>query len=187
MKRPSPCTAAKPVNLKPAQELFTTARLRHRVGHPDDLDPLVAIKGDDRVMAQVGNGRGMPRGKVRGRLHGDINWFAAHGAAHGIIESRETGVIVGYGGVGRYDRDRPDHLELGYLFQEACWGQGLGSEFVQGAIDYSFTTLGATLVHACAMPQNKASCRIMEKSGMVFEGYYPETDRNVYQLARPVS
>ena len=164
--------------------LFETERLVHRVGRGEDLDALCAIMCDPEVMRTVGDGKPVPVDQVGARLRGDIYHFSKFGAAHGMIVCKENMEIIGYGGVGRYDKEEPETLELGYQFAKANWGKGIGSEFVKGALDFGFGKLNAKSIHACAMPQNKASIRVMEKAGMFFEAYYPETDRNVYLIDR---
>ena len=72
------------------------------------------------------------------------NWFAHHerewllGAAYrfGAIA---TGRIVGSVDIGEIDRGVGD---LGYWFDQACWGQGYGGEAAGLVRDFAFGTLG---------------------------------------------
>ncbi len=164
--------------------LFESERLVHRIAKREDLDALCAVMCVPEVMRFVGDGKPIPVDGVSARLRGDINHFRKFGAAHGTVVFKEKMEIIGYGGLGRYDKEEPESLELGYQLAKAYWGKGIGSEFVQGALDFGFEKLEVKSIHACAMPENKASIRIMEKAGMIFEGYYPETDRNVYTIDR---
>ena len=164
--------------------LFETERLIHRISSKDEFDTLYAIMADPGVRRWMGNGEPVPSMKIGRRLRSDVDQFAKHGAAHGMVIFKENMEVMGYGGVGRYDPEELDSLELGYQFKEQYWGMGIGSEFVKAVVDYGFEKQHAALIHACAMPENKASIRVMEKAGMVFEGYYLETNRNVYYLAK---
>ena len=166
------------------QLLFETERLIHRISRRDEIDALYAIMGDPDVARLVGDGNPMPIERVGRRLRSDIDTFNKFGAAHGMIVFKENMEIMGYGGLGRYEVEKPDSLELGYQFAKKYWGQGIGSEFVRAAIGYGFDKLDAALIHACVMPENKASIRVMERAGMIFQDYYPETNKNVYHIER---
>uniref|UniRef100_UPI002B27572A GNAT family N-acetyltransferase n=1 Tax=Leisingera sp. TaxID=1879318 RepID=UPI002B27572A len=52
---------------------------------------------------------------------------------------------------------------LGYLFAEAAWGQGLASELISG-LQAHFRGSGVTLSGG-VMQQNAASARVLEKAG----------------------
>ena len=67
---------------------------------------------------------------------------------------------------------RPDHPELGlwaYLIANDLWGQGLGTETAQEALDYSFETLQLSHLISLVEEGNLASIRLAQKIGMSFE------------------
>ena len=60
----------------------------------------------------------------------------------------------------------PGDMELGYRLHRHLWGRGLATEGSRELIRYAFAELGAPRVTACAMVENRASTRVMEKLGM---------------------
>lgn len=62
-------------------------------------------------------------------------------------------------------------IELGYRLLKKHWGYGYATEATKALIDYAFDDLNLECLTANAMPQNNASIRVMEKSGMIFIKY----------------
>ena len=60
--------------------------------------------------------------------------------------------------------------ELGYWLGEPFWGKGFVTESVQKFSDYAFDKYGLIRIYAEAYADNKASARVLEKAGFVFEG-----------------
>lgn len=60
--------------------------------------------------------------------------------------------------------------EMGYYLGEEFWGQGIGTEAVKQVCDYVFENTDIMRIYAEPFARNAASCRILEKSGFVFEG-----------------
>jgi [ribosomal protein S5]-alanine N-acetyltransferase len=100
-------------------------------------------------------------------------WLAQHegewlsGAAYrfGAIA---TGRIVGSADIGEIDRGVGD---LGYWFDQECWGQGYGSEAAGLVRDFAFGTLGLRSLTAGHAIENLASARILLRLG-----FRPVTD-----------
>jgi len=77
------------------------------------------------------------------------------------------GQVVGGIGLRRIE----GHMaELGYWLCEKHWGRGIMTEAVKRVTDYGSRTLGLRRIYATAFTANKASIRVLEKSGFVFEG-----------------
>ena len=64
--------------------------------------------------------------------------------------------------------------ELGYVLNRNYWGQGLAVEAVRAVMEVGFLTLNLHRIEARFMQGNERSRRVMEKSGMIFEGYQRE-------------
>jgi len=82
-----------------------------------------------------------------------------------------------------------DEIELGYRLRRASWGKGYATEGSRTLISKCFAELGTQCVVASALAENRASIRVMEKSGLKFELQYihPEINREVvkYSLRNP--
>lgn len=60
--------------------------------------------------------------------------------------------------------------ELGYWIGEPYWGKGIASQAVPKLVEFGFETFGLNRIYACVYDYNKASCRVLEKSGFQLEG-----------------
>ncbi len=86
-----------------------------------------------------------------------------------------------------------ENAELGYWIGEEFWNQGFATEAAKAIIQYSFESLNIHKVYANYFSNNPASGRVMEKAGMVQEGYLKEHVRHwgeykdlfVYGIVKP--
>ncbi|MFC7420962.1 GNAT family N-acetyltransferase [Iodobacter arcticus] len=65
----------------------------------------------------------------------------------------------------------PEHrAELGYWIGRPFWGKGYASEAGHAILEFGFTELKLTRIHAEHLARNPASGRVMEKLGFTQEG-----------------
>lgn len=60
--------------------------------------------------------------------------------------------------------------DVGYVLRRDRWGQGYGTETARMLVDFGFQTLGLHRIEATCDPYNVASRKILEKTGMQYEG-----------------
>lgn len=60
--------------------------------------------------------------------------------------------------------------EVGYWLGEPFWNKGIASYAIRLIVVYGFETLGLERIYATVYDFNKASQRVLEKSGFTFEG-----------------
>lgn len=60
--------------------------------------------------------------------------------------------------------------ELGYWLGEPYWNKGIASVAIRLIVVYGLETLGLERIYAAVYDFNKASQRVLEKSGFLFEG-----------------
>ncbi len=106
--------------------------------------------------------------------------FIAHAVAQAAMQSRQMytlAVVRKAGGrlIGACDL-RIQSVEnregdIGYVFSRDAWGQGYATEAAQTVIDAGFRQVGLHRIYATCDPQNIASARVLEKSGMQREGH----------------
>lgn len=82
---------------------------------------------------------------------------------------RQTGHFIGRCGLLPWTLDGVPEVEVAYLIDKAYWNQGLGTEAARGVRDYAHQTLGLTRLVCLIDEDNRASIRVAEKIGMVFE------------------
>ncbi|MEB2298311.1 GNAT family N-acetyltransferase [Lysinibacillus xylanilyticus] len=66
--------------------------------------------------------------------------------------------------------DQHKCAEIGYVLSEEYWNQGITTEAVKKLIDYGFNELKMVRIQARCFKDNIGSQKVMEKSGMLFEG-----------------
>jgi len=69
-------------------------------------------------------------------------------------------------------------VEIGYCIGEKWWGQGIVTEAFRALIPYFFEKVGANRIQARHDSQNPASGRVMQKSGLTYEGTLRKADVN---------
>jgi ribosomal-protein-alanine N-acetyltransferase len=89
-------------------------------------------------------------------------------AGFGIVLKKENRLI---GTIG-YLNWSNDHkrIEIGYALSRLYWNNGIVTEAAKEMIDYFFSHSDIIRIEARCLLENPASARVMEKSGMKFEG-----------------
>jgi ribosomal-protein-alanine N-acetyltransferase len=109
-------------------------------------------------------------------------WTSAYGKKdyyQWAMVIKETGDLVGSIGVVSYD-DGNEHCEIGYCSAQKAWGKGYMTEALIAMMDYLFETVGFHRISGIHYEGNDASCKVMTKAGMTYEGtkrgYYKNAD-----------
>jgi ribosomal-protein-alanine N-acetyltransferase len=145
--------------------LIETPRLYMRPMALSDLDDLLKIFGDERVMAFF-NTEPFDRQQMEGWLRRNL----AHQDAYGyglfsvILKSNET--LIGDCGLEQMEMDGELVAELGYDFRSDTWNQGFATEAASSVRDYAFRDLSLPSLISLIRVGNIASRRVSEKIGM---------------------
>ena len=78
-----------------------------------------------------------------------------------------NGKVVGSIGFNKIDKHK---AELGYWLGEKYWRQGIMTSAVKLLTKYAFKELGLKRIYAYIFSFNRASRRVLEKSGYKYEG-----------------
>ncbi|TCO52607.1 GNAT family N-acetyltransferase [Actinocrispum wychmicini] len=135
--------------------LVETERLVLRPVTESDVDFLVELDSDPRVMRFLTGGDPTPRAEVVQKMLRPGRWAA--------IE-RATGEFVGWFALVSTGEGE---AELGYRLRAASWGRGYATEGSKALVDKGFAD-GLRRVWAQTMAVNTASRRVMERSGLVY-------------------
>lgn len=95
-----------------------------------------------------------------------------HGFYTWAIERIETSELVGCISLGQNLKQHT--AEIGYWIGKSFWNKGFCTEASKCAIDFAFKALATNKVYGRFFAVNPASGKIMEKSGMHFEGLIKE-------------
>jgi RimJ/RimL family protein N-acetyltransferase len=60
-------------------------------------------------------------------------------------------------------------VEIGWRFSQASWGNGYAGEAATAALSFGVDALGITDIVSICQIENRASARIMQKLGMIFD------------------
>ncbi len=82
---------------------------------------------------------------------------------------KENNRFIGTCGFARIDEPNAT-AEAGYVLNPDYWGKGLATEALRAVIALGFEKRGFNRIESRYMVDNHASRRVMEKSGMTFEG-----------------
>lgn len=91
------------------------------------------------------------------------------GYAMWAVDAKETSGFVGQCGLFPAEGKGPE-IELAYHFDKAWWRKGYATEAAVAVLAQGLCPIGLERIIAVVMPANIASCRVVEKAGMRFEG-----------------
>ena len=101
-------------------------------------------------------------------IAGRISWWPARGVTLAIARREEPDELLGTVSLRRFLRDR--RAELGYWLGTDAWGFGYATEAAGALVDFGFRDLGLERIYAQVLEGNSASCRVLDKLGMISEG-----------------
>lgn len=85
-----------------------------------------------------------------------------------VIEKKSNEVIGSITAV-KVD-DINNVVELGYCYGSKWWNMGYATEALKKVIKFFFEKIGVETIYANHLSANKASGRVMQKAGMIYEG-----------------
>jgi ribosomal-protein-alanine N-acetyltransferase len=142
-----------------------TPRLYLRLMAPSDLDNLLKIFGDPKVMASFDtapfNREQMQHWVQRNIAHQDEHGYGSFSV---ILKTEE--LLIGDCGLERMEVEGESSTELGYDFRSDYWNQGFATEAASAVRDYAFDMLGLPSLISLIRVGNAASRRVSEKIGM---------------------
>jgi [ribosomal protein S5]-alanine N-acetyltransferase len=149
--------------------ILSTPHLILRALHPSDLDDLYEYASDSEIDRYVPWEHYKNINEARENLNEFLADYEQHGFGAWGIEHRADQKLIG---IANFSRPHPINrrVEMGYTISRAYWGQGLATEAVKALIDFGFEKMNLIRIEAVVLPEHLASARVLEKSGMQFEG-----------------
>ena len=142
-----------------------TARLYLRQFKAGDLDDLHPIFNDVEVVRYLKAEPPVSRKETERALLSIIQHWERHGFGRWAVIDKESGRLIGYGGL----RNLLGTPELVYLLDKAFWGRGLATELARACLKWGFEELTCERIVAVTRPEHTASRHVMEKIGMTYE------------------
>lgn len=150
--------------------VLTTEQLLLRELRPDDARA-VAIRAGDRRVAKylIAVPTPYPVSLAMRWIAGRVSWWPqGRGITLAITRRSEPDELLGSVSLRRFSRDR--RAELGYWLGADAWGHGYATEAAIALVDFGFHEMGLQRIYAQVLAGNTASCRVLEKLGMLSEG-----------------
>jgi [ribosomal protein S5]-alanine N-acetyltransferase len=156
-----------------------TARLRLRPPRLSDVPALFEFLGDPVAMRFTHCDETL--GQCRRRIAAHERRRQRDGCAPWAVLTKADGRIVGWGGLYEDPFDQGWGVEVGYSFHPAAWGNGYAAELVAACLDIADRVLRLPELKAFAKPENRASCRVLQKRGFTVDRYIPQMGRLLFR------
>lgn len=169
----------------PKIPMITTRRLVLRPFTMNDRDVLFAIVQEPDIFRYFPTQEAWPLEKVERYINYQIAHWKKFNYGHWAVVMRETGQIIGWNGL-EYLPDT-DETEVGYLISMAFWGKGYATESANAAINFGRKKIGLKEIIGLTHPQNIASQRVLEKSGLSFTRSASYFGMDMYRYATQAS
>ena len=165
---------------------FQTARLKFRSFEWSDLDRLAEISADELTSRYVGDGQPLSRELTRQWIENSRENVSRFGYGTGAVVLRETDELIGWSGIARPEEGGEEIL---YGLYRDFWGQGFGTELLQGLLDWAWGVLSLGELRATVHRQNEASVRMLEAAGFILadDRYENDPDTLLYISLSPSS
>ena len=149
--------------------IFETNRLLLRQQVPEDLDNLWKFHSNPENIRYYHDAPTTFE-EVREQLEWDLDWYQDH---HDLgtwaVHHKETGKLLGLCSLMPWTVDGVEEVEMAYILDEECRGQGIGTELSRGVIRYALEKLKLSRIISLIEPDNMLSRHVVEKAGMRFE------------------
>jgi RimJ/RimL family protein N-acetyltransferase len=158
---------------------FETRRLLFRSFELEDLDRLAYISADATTSRYVGDGQPLSRDLTRQWIENSRQNVDRFGYGTGAVLLRETGKLIGWSGIARPDEGGEEIL---YGLYRDYWGKGLGTELLDGLLEWAWQTLTLDELRATVHRDNAASIRMLENAAFVLvdDRYDDDPDTLLY-------
>lgn len=147
--------------------MIESERLIFRKFTLDDLPMLIEQRSDPDVNRFLGGTKLQNPEALAKRIRFYMSCYESHGFGSCAMIWKATGEMIGSAGL--QPLDGTDEIEIGYSIIKDFWGMGIGTEAARAWLEHGFRNAGLDRIVAVAHTGNRASRRIMEKLGMVYE------------------
>ncbi len=146
--------------------VLETKRLILREWVPDDWKRFKPLATDPRVLRYIGDGTPWPDEKIKEGVEKWISLARSRGWILWAVIHRDDAELIGFCG---FSYGFAPDVEIGWRLLPDYWGHALATEAARATLDYGFRRWRFARVISVAQPENRASVRVMEKIGMIFD------------------
>jgi ribosomal-protein-alanine N-acetyltransferase len=166
----------------PSLETLHTARMLLHRPREEDFNDVARMFADPSVGATLGGVRSREASRVLFDRYQE-QW-ERHGFGLWIMRDLQTNTYIGRGGLRFWTIEGREEVEVGYALMPQYWGRGLATELACASVRVAFEVLARPDLVSFTLPTNRASRRVMEKAGFVYErdGIFADLPHVFYRL-----
>jgi RimJ/RimL family protein N-acetyltransferase len=141
-----------------------TDRLYQRPWRQDDVDAVVAMYENPKVMRWIPGGAG-ERSRTEKFVMRMIEKHERRDLCIYPVLLKENDRIIGHCGLNHLEQG--PEVEIAYLIDEPYWRRGLATEMAGAVLARAFATMDLNRIVAVAFPENTGSIAVMKRIGML--------------------
>lgn len=158
-----------------------TPRLLHRAFTLDDAESYYSLNSNVDVMRFTCEPLVASMDAARDAIR-NYSDFERYGFGRWACVLKHDQSVIGFCGL-KYLSDL-DAVDVGYRFLPHSWGMGLATEACTASLEFGFQVLGLTEIIGLVIPENHASIRVLEKSGMILDDEFEYDNMNVLRYVK---
>ncbi len=143
-----------------------TDRLFIRAWSPDDWEQFKPIATDPKMLRYIGRTEPWSDQRIQTWVKLQIDRQRNERMCRWKLVDKESGRVIGFCGLAFYGTT--GQVEIGYWVARDLWGRGLATEAARAVLRYGLDTLKLERIISVAVPENRASIRVMKKIGLTF-------------------
>ena len=149
--------------------ILETDRLLLREYVEEDADAFFKLNSDPEVLRFVPDKRLLNVEQARQILiDHPIADYRKYGFGRGACILKSTGEQIGFAGL-KY-LEELDEVDVAFRLMRTHWGLGLATEAALAAVRFGFADLDLKRIIGLVIPENIASVRVLEKTGLRYIG-----------------
>ena len=143
-----------------------TERLWLRPFTPQDATTMHQILNGPDVLKYFPGPQTVTEAQVERMIGRLLTHWQENGYGLWAVEQCTTGTLLGRCGLQLITET--DEVEIDFILDPACWGQGFATEAGLASLQFGFKQLNLPEVVGIVHPENLASQRVLQKLGMQF-------------------
>ncbi len=149
---------------------ITTPRMCAEAITPLHFHDLHRLYTDPLVVKTLASARKpLPEEKLVETIQQAADHWRQHGFGYWVFHLKKDGEFVGRGGLTIHQFEGKEAVGLGYAVMPDYWNRGFATEIAAASLEGGFGHLGLAEIWSWALPENRASQRVMEKLGFRYE------------------
>lgn len=150
--------------------IMVTQRLQLRQFTLADVPALHLILNEPGIMDYFPPTTPPDEARVTRLIQNQIKHWEQHHYGWWAVVSKETNHLLGWAGLQYLPES--DETEVGYLLSHSAWGQGFATEAAIASVEAGFTHMPLTQIIGLTHPDNIASQRVLQKTGLQYVGEF---------------